>query len=371
MRVLLDATRIGHGGGLQVALSVFRNAALDQGEWHAALSPTVAAELDGEGKKLASIWVSRSRGRVSEMLDAYRRLPRLEATVKPDVVFTIFGPTLWRPRSPHLVGFALGNLIYPEVRRSKPVQERIAEAWQRLRMRGERDWVVETDVVRKRLALYFHVDQDRISVIPNSVSPQFLEACEEQRDSIRNPGQYRVLVPSEYYPHKCLELVPEIARELRGQGLQDFRFVFTVGHRRGWRRILQIASDADVDSHFENAGRVPHNAFASLYLSADVVLLPTLVECSTAVYPEAFSAGRPVVTTDADFARALCGDAARYFPANSASIAAGHLMAIARSREERMRLVEAGERVLSKHYVAPAEKWRRQVSLLRSIAREG
>ena len=46
--------------------------------------------------------------------------------------------------------------------------------------------------------------------------------------------------------------------------------------------------------------------------------MPTLLETSSATYPEAMAMGLPIVTTDLDFARDVCGPAARYFTALSA-----------------------------------------------------
>src|SRR5690606_17542970 len=43
-------------------------------------------------------------------------LRALEAQQQPDVVFTVFGPSYHNFSVPHVVGFALPNLLYPRFR---------------------------------------------------------------------------------------------------------------------------------------------------------------------------------------------------------------------------------------------------------------
>ena len=59
-----------------------------------------------------------------------------------------------------------------------------------------------------------------------------------------------------------------------------------------------------------------------LYNQADAMFLPTLLETFSASYPEAMKMERPILTSDLDFAKDICGDAALYFnPLDSYDIA--------------------------------------------------
>ena len=60
-------------------------------------------------------------------------------------------------------------------------------------------------------------------------------------------------------------------------------------------------------------GKVDINTCPSLYDKADIMFLPTLLECFSASYPEAMKMGKPILTSDLSFAHSLCGDAALYF----------------------------------------------------------
>ena len=55
---------------------------------------------------------------------------------------------------------------------------------------------------------------------------------------------------------------------------------------------------------------------------SDAMLLPTMLECFSASYPEAMVMKKPVLTSDLSFARSICGNAAIYFnPFDPADIA--------------------------------------------------
>ncbi len=77
-----------------------------------------------------------------------------------------------------------------------------------------------------------------------------------------------------------------------------------------------------VAEHFVNVGPVPIVQGPAMFRTCDVLLLPTLLETFSGTYPEAMAMGLPIVTSDLDFARDTCGDAALYYPAHDAGAAA-------------------------------------------------
>ena len=86
----------------------------------------------------------------------------------------------------------------------------------------------------------------------------------------------------------------------------------------------------------------------SLYEQTDIVFQPTLLECFTAVYPEAMRMRRPIVTTDLEFAHGLCGDAALYYSATDPEAASERLIELISNTELRQQLVDNGIEELKK-----------------------
>ncbi len=62
-----------------------------------------------------------------------------------------------------------------------------------------------------------------------------------------------------------------------------------------------------------NVGRLAQHELSSYYCHSTALLLPTLLESYTATYLEAMRFDCPVLTSDMDFAREVCGAAALYF----------------------------------------------------------
>jgi glycosyltransferase involved in cell wall biosynthesis len=119
--------------------------------------------------------------------------------------------------------------------------------------------------------------------------------------------------PAVYYPHKNLEVLLDVADIIIKQK-KSFRIVVTVEpntaasdrfikkiHRRGLQDVVQ------------NVGQVSAARIAQLYLEADAVLLPTLLESFSIVYVEAMYYRVPILTSDMWFAHSVCGTAAKYF----------------------------------------------------------
>jgi glycosyltransferase involved in cell wall biosynthesis len=78
----------------------------------------------------------------------------------------------------------------------------------------------------------------------------------------------------------------------------------------GLERALQRHAHAGVP--VRRIGQVPHAELGPLYRSAAAVLLPSLAESFSATCVEAMHFGVPLVTSDRDFARDVCSDAALY-----------------------------------------------------------
>jgi glycosyltransferase involved in cell wall biosynthesis len=267
----------------------------------------------------------------------------------------------------HVVGFALPTLIY-DLNRPFTVRALIENLADRLRgvlLRQADHVVVETGTVRRRLARRLRIDCARISVIGNGVNPLLsrFEGAESQP-----VGRFGILIPSAPYAHKNLAVVPRVATAMRRQDPDlDFEFRFTLDPAGpAWQALAADADQFGVADRLITLGILPLELLASAYRAASVVFLPTLLEASTAVYPESFFFRRPLVTSDMDFARELCGSAALYVPPLEAEQTAARLVELTRSSSLRARLIEAGERQLST-YPSPKEKFAMQMEMLASL----
>jgi glycosyltransferase involved in cell wall biosynthesis len=375
MRFLLDATQIRVGGAIQVALNILINAGMEAAhEFVAVVSPELRGQLPGDlGPSLREVRVAgqRRQNAATRIVAARWLLKRTLEDYRPDLVFTIFGPPYWTADTPHVSGFAIPALLYPEVQRKLGVS--LAERWaerlkNRLKSRGLRratHFIVETETVRLRLATLHGIPTNRIFVVPNGISHLFAR-CAKPRTTVERPC-CTVLIPSAYYNHKNLAIIPQVAASLKDRLSCRFVMMLDPGGPP-WKRISREAAKLGVASSIVTVGVVPHAEIRRLYDSADCVFLPSWYECSTAVYPESFSAGVPVCTSDLDFAREACGSAAVYFDPASPAAAAEALLRVLTEPVTRAGVIAAGQTRLTSLYPTPEVRWRQLLSCLTGIA---
>lgn len=379
VRILLDMSRMGTGGSLQTSLTVLENAALDEEhEWFAVLSPIVEREFpeEREGRIKSVFRVKGWEAGLSGMIRSRNEMPEIEKRVAPDAVYTPFAPVFWKARAPHVLGFAWAYLLYPD---SPFVAELLS--WSRgldaLKLRAKfrqmkRDihrfehLMVETETVAARLRSICNVDGS-IHVVRNSYSPVFDAAC---RDLDVGPPEDRwsILIPADYRPHKNLEMAPAVAERLAGRLDRPVEIRLTCTVESAWNRIREDAAKRGVLDSIRNLGAVPHAEYARAYAEAHVAFLPTVLECSTAAYPESFMAHTPLITSDLDFARELCGDGALYFEPGSADAAADAIERVLADAQLRADLQRRGAETLKANYPSPEERWRDIVACLERVA---
>ena len=99
----------------------------------------------------------------------------------------------------------------------------------------------------------------------------------------------------------------------------------------------------------------------------DFILLPTLAEASTAVYPESFISKRVLLTSDIDFARELCGNAAVFFDPLDARDIAEKIITISADSEQQAQLIHNGLERVKNVYLTPDQKWLKQRNMLLSL----
>jgi len=155
-----------------------------------------------------------------------------------------------------------------------------------------------------------------ICIFPNAVSqfaqPPVSPAIPKPLRPYRD--RFRLFVLTRYYPHKNLEALVDMYAAFADE-LRDALCVLTIDgsqHPRAPRLLEQIRR-LGLNDLILNVGPLPQEELAEYYLACDALLLPTLLESFSGTYLEAMHFGRPILTSDLDFAREVCADAAMYF----------------------------------------------------------
>lgn len=376
MKILIDASISSKGGGVQVALSLIKNISQDpQFEIVCVTSPQVDAQLSDEVKSKIGYYYAEKNESIFGKRRQGKRIALIEEKHRPDLVFVVFGPSYWRPRAKTLQGFALPLMIYPETRnkvyRSNIIlyfYQKVLYAYKANLMKKNSDFVVvETNAFKDRVHDFLKIDNNYIFVVENSFNSNFLENSQRTSDTLSGSLK-NIFVPTAYYPHKNLEILVDVAVELKKKNRNDFRFNFLLDPSSDqWLNILNSAELNSVTQFFNSYGVVKNTQMKQLYKNNDLVILPTLAEASTAVYPESFISEKVLLTSNIDFAVELCGDAAIFFDPNDAVDIANKILGIADDIEKKEDYISKGLSQLKSSYLTPEEKWLKQKQLFLNL----
>lgn len=354
MNILINASNLKQGGGVQVAQSII--AQLERFPQHhfvvvvsdfvKELAPHVASNITVYRYTIKKTLLSTFLGR-----DCF--LDRLVSEKHINVVLTVFGPSRWRPHVPHLCGFARAQLVLtdsPYYKRFSFKEKVICKIWTWLFKKSSNTFYTENAYISKMLPdLLGNV---QVYTVSNYYNQVFDIPSLWRKHPLPSFNGCTCLSISSFYPHKNFNILVGVAQALRTK-YPDFRFRFVLTFDEGKMDIPE-----KLRQHFVFIGKVDVDECPDLYCQSNVMVMPTLMECFTATYPEAMRMEVPIVTTDLEFARILCEDAACYYSAMDAEACADAVYRVATDLAYTARLVAKGKQQLQKfdNYEQRADK---------------
>jgi len=276
-----------------------------------------------------------------------QQLSKLEQRIKSDIVFTLFGPSYWRPSSKHLMGFALPWIINPksdayfELPTYRRIKKHIENRYKSYYIRKDADYyVVETNDVKNRLVDILDMDTKTISVISNTYSSIFDNSIHDYFSlPTKKPNTFRLVTITYNYPHKNLKIIPKVIHYLKMTEI-NYEFIITIdelSYKNLFRRY---------EANVINTGPIASRYCPSIYHQSDALFLPTLLECFSASYPEAMKMELPILTSDYSFARDICKDAALFFDALKPKEIADRIVDLSVNKELQNELIIKGKKIL-------------------------
>lgn len=346
MFYLINCSNLKNGGGLQVAKSICEQ--LNQHKNHHFI--VVLSTYINDEHISASVNVEVFKYNIPQNLKSvlFGRDAFLDGVVEEkhvDAVLTVFGPSLWRPRVPHLCGFARAQLLIGSGFKFNgswlnDLKTKITYAvWTWGFWRSSDTFYTENAYISDMLPTL--IKGAKVYTVTNYYN-QVFDQPERWKREIQLPvfDGTTMLTVSSTAVHKNLGIMVPVAEYLEQEHPKfNFRFVLTCNK-------VPFELPEKLNKHFVFVGKVDVSECPNLYEQADVMFMPTLMECFTATYPEAMRMEVPIVTTNLEFARGLCGDAACYYSALDAEAAAEAIYKVATDKEYAHQLTEAGKRQL-------------------------
>jgi hypothetical protein len=312
----------------------------------------------------------RPAARILSIKSSNGYFKKIERLSKQDVVFTTSGPAYWKPRSPHLCGFNIAHLVYPESRYFG-----LIPFWQRFKWtvnrhikryffkRDGKIYVVQTDDINSRLR--FWLKTERVYTVSNTCNEYYLNSVNYPKKLPgRFPNEYRLLTFSTFRLHKNLEIIKRIIQIWPEKCSSRIRFVLTIPISD----YKSFFNDAE-RKYIYNAGPVRINEGPSLYKECDASFLPSILECFSAVYPESMAMEKPILTSDLSFARSICQESALYFDPMEPRDALGKICALINSPDLRSELIVKGKKRLAE-FGSSSDRARRYLDLCKMAISE-
>jgi len=249
------------------------------------------------------------------------KMPRFIQDFKPDVVLGLGNRGMAAPPCAQAVLCHNAHLFYPWKHFGK-------ETWLNYAANAYKKWIFrqslrrtallfcQTPVAETRLKQTFGYSR-RIALLPNAVSVDSLMGGgmpDEPAALEKTHHPLKLFCLTRYYPHKNLEAIVDMFVRFR-QDLQDVLVILTVSasDHPNAKRLLRAIDKHQLTSNILNVGPLKQQELYSYYRYCQALFLPTLLESFSSTYLEAMQFGSPILTSNLDFARQICGDAAMYF----------------------------------------------------------
>jgi glycosyltransferase involved in cell wall biosynthesis len=309
--------------------------------------------------------------------DTYE-LPGLVKRFKADVAFAMGNIGMVNPPCPQAILFHKPHLVYPLKHYANETKRaRFKNYLLKLRMRRclkkTRLVFCQTDVAKQRFNSSFNFPLEQIKIMPNAVS-EFIKVSRDQTqvpEALKTAGYYSLFFLTKFYAHKNLEMVIELFRHHREE-LKNVRCIVTVDptqHPRAPKFTAKIRQYA-LENHVINVGPLKQSELAGYFYYADALLFPSLMESFSGTYLEAMHFGLPILTSDLDFARLVCHDAALYFnPWNSADIA-NKISRLKNDPELGEQLISKGKKRIKSFFMSWEQITRNTIGELEKLVRE-
>ena len=353
MRIMINCSNLKQGGGIQVADSICGYLAKYTNHHFVvvlsdAMEMTKNKIMSFQNVSVITYNIRNTMSSVFVQKDAF--LDKCVEDEQIDAVLTVFGPSRWRPKVPHLCGFARGQLLPMKTPYfdNIPVKEKLLNyvVKRSFKHDAEHYWTENTavtELVKKILP------GKKVYTVSNNYNQVFDDESQWKDKQLPKFDGTTLLTVSTAHAHKNLPLAIDISRYLSAKHPDfNFRFVYTINEQQ----FPEL--EEEVRKHFLFIGRVDITECPSLYKQADIMFQPTLLESFTATYPEAMRMEVPIVTSDLEFAHGLCGKAAVYYSPLDAEKAGEAIYKVATDNELRKQLVEEGKKQLKNFLDAEA-----------------
>jgi glycosyltransferase involved in cell wall biosynthesis len=302
-------------------------------------------------------------------------LKKLAEVYNPDVVFAMGNVGLVYPPCPQAILFHKPHMVYPAVHFARETKKSRFKNWLYKRriakcLKNTQLVFCQTSVARQRFHRSFDYPLSQIKILPNAVS----EFIQIEKSQVKKPQVFKdssffnLFFLTKFYAHKNLESLIDLFKSYR-QELEHVRCLITIAadQHPNAVKFLHDISRFGLEDKIVNVGPLRQDELAGYFYHADALLFPTLMESFSGTYLEAMHFGLPILTSDLDFAKYVCDDAAMYFSPWDTSDMAEKIIHLKNDDNLQANLVRKGKKRINEFFISWEEVTFNTISELEAI----
>lgn len=310
-RIIINTLNLRLGGAFQRSLSFIENLeSIDEDiEVHIFCTQKYFDYLLLNDSKLNFHFFKYESNNFKFWFKTQKHFRRLERKIKPDLVFSFVGPAYIRPKTKHLVGFALPQIVYydnPFVKNFN-FRNKFLFRIKSIISKIEADYyVVQTQDVSSRLMDVFKINKDKVFMVSNGIGKQFQKFTPDENTIASRFRSRTLILISGYRDNKNFEIIPETLKILKNKNFK-VQFLVTL-EKADYKRLFQSYQELVM-----NVGKVSPKHIQKLYERSSALFIPSFLECFSASYCEAMHMSLPILASNYSFATTICSRSALYF----------------------------------------------------------
>lgn len=281
----------------------------------------------------------------------YWVLPKLLKKLKIDIIFN-FGDVIIPTKVPQIYMFDWPYAVYPEsivwtlMSYKDYFMRKFKMALIKKYIKYPVAVIAQTPTIERRLKKYYGISE--VEVIPSAIPLENLNNCANYNFNLPD-SKFKLIYPSSWAPHKNLGVLIDLAHKIKNS-LLPYVIIVTIEAKNNKlaKDFLEIIKEKQLDSIIINLGRLDIEKISSLYNQSDALLMPTLLETYGLPYVEAMYHEKTIFTSDLDFARDVCGNAAFYFDPLDADSILETITKAYENTDNRMLKIKEGKANISK-----------------------
>jgi len=293
----------------------------------------------------------------------YITLPRIVRQYQPDIIFGPGNSGVFRPSAPQVLYIRQAYLFYDKKHfPNMPLRSYLRLLLLKHQMNAyvkRSSWIFcQTSVVKERFSEKYNFPKDRVTVSGFPVPKEISISNDFEIPAVfdKTGDNFYVLLLTRHMPHRnpgvLIPLCKRYAAQLRERNI---RFIITLDHQEGGpsKEFLQDVAKGGFEDLITNVGRLGRQDIVPHLKSSQMLWHPTLLECMSTAYIEAMTLEVPIFTSNMDFARYVCDDAAVYYDPWDIDDIFKQLMVMRNKPELRQQLIDAGKEQLKKREKFP------------------